>query len=80
MKLDPSQVRRWMANFAVAKEVERDLVQQDGPRSAWSVETALSLIAATAQTIGITPADPLREQQEAAVRLVWARLRARLAA
>lgn len=80
MKLDPSQVRQWLANFSAAKEVERDLVQQDGPRSAWSVATALSLIAATAPTHGRILVDPMREEQEAAVRLVWARLRARLVA
>ena len=69
-----------MANFDAAKEVERDLVQKEGPRPAWSVETALSLILATEQTSGRLPADPLREQQEEAVRAIWARLRKRMVA
>ncbi len=69
-----------MANFDAAKEVESDLVRQAGPRPSWSVETALSLIAATEKSSSRVSADPLREQQEEAVRLIWARLRKRLAA
>ena len=80
MKLDPSQVRRWLENFAAAKEVERDLVQKEGPRPAWSVETALSLIVAAEQQRGRFESDPLRQQQEEAVRAIWARLRKRMVA
>lgn len=77
MTLDPSQVRRWMANFDAAKEVERDLVQKEGPRQTWSIETALSLIAAAEQTLGSFTTDPVREQQDEAVRVIWDRLRKR---
>lgn len=80
MTLDPDQVRRWMANFDAAKEVERDLVAQEGLRPAWSVEAALSLILAAERQRGQLEADPLREQREEAVRAVWARLRKRLVA
>lgn len=80
MSFDPAQIRRWMANQAAAKQVERDLVQTDGQRPGWSIETALSLINALDARQAELQADPLREQSEASVRATWARLRTRLSA
>lgn len=69
-----------MGNFDAAKEVERDLVRKEGPRPTWSVEASLSLILAAERQRSRLEQDPLREQREEAVRLIWARLRKRLVA
>lgn len=80
MSFDPAQIRRWMANHAAAKQAERDLLQAQGQRPGWSIETALSLINALEDRRVELQSDPLREQSEASVRATWARLRTRLSA
>ncbi len=80
MSFDPAQIRRWMANQEAAKQAERDLVQAQGQRPGWSIETALSLINALEGRQAELQSDPLREQSEASVRATWARLRLRLLA
>jgi len=69
-------LRRWLARFDAVASVEREEMRRIGPRPAWSVDLALSLIAAMqAANGGCLPSDPLRERETEQVRDTWMRLR-----
>ena len=76
--MDARQVRRWIANFEAAAEVDRQALRGRGIDRERSIGLALSMIAAVRRALGgRVIADPTREADDEHVREVWRRLRAR---
>lgn len=69
-----------MANFQKVEDADYEDLIKEGPKPAWSISMALSMIAAAEQTHGYWLVDPLREEEDQAVQVTWARLRQRMAA
>lgn len=80
MKFNREQARQWLANFQKVEDADYAALIKEGPRPAWSISMALSMIAAAEQTHGYRLQDPLREEEDQVVQATWARLRQRLAA
>ena len=77
--MDPTQVRRWIANFEAAAEADRQALRDRGIDRARSIGLSLSMIAAARRALGGRVVDdPLREAEDDRVREVWRRLRDRL--
>ena len=77
--MDATQVRRWIANFEAAAEVDRQALRHRGVDRARSIALSQSMIAAARRALGgRVVADPLREAEDERIREVWRRLRARL--
>ena len=77
--MDALQVRRWIAGFEAAAEVDRKALRDRGIDRERSIGLSLSMIAAARRALG-GPAvnDPVREAEDERVREVRRRLRARL--
>lgn len=78
MVLDAMQVRRWIAGFEAIAEADRAAMRRRGPDPAWAIALALSMIEAAERAGGPIADHPSREAEDAPVREVWGRLRARL--
>ena len=77
--MSAEDLRRWFDGFERAAIADRDHRRAGGPHPARSIALALSLLdAARTAAGGRYPIDPRRSAGEAAARLVWARLRARV--
>jgi hypothetical protein len=80
--MDATQVRRWIAGFEAAAEVDRQALRDRGGRGidrARSIRLSLSTIAAAHHALGGRVVDdPLRETEGERVRDLWRRLRTRL--
>jgi hypothetical protein len=78
--VEPSEARRWIANFEAVATVDRDELRRRGPDSSRAIQLALSLIEAARQGgIALGEIDPVRRSQDETVRSVWVRLRAHAA-
>jgi hypothetical protein len=73
------QLQQWIRRFDAIAEVDREALRREGPRSKWSIATALSLIEAAGRTFRSSPLlQDLRRQEDQAVRATWSTLRHRL--
>lgn len=64
-----------MAGFQAIEEADYEAMIKEGLKPAWSIAMALSMIDAAERMHGRRLTDPLREEQDEAVRATWARLR-----
>lgn len=77
--MDPTDVRRWIAGFEAAAEMERHALRRRGADPAWAIRLALSMIEVARRSgRGPSAVDPRREAEAAAVRMRWVTLRQRL--
>ena len=77
--MDPTQVRRWIANFEAAAAADHEAHRDRGIDRERSISLSLSMIAAARRALGGRVVDdPLREAEDDRVREVWRRLRNRL--
>jgi hypothetical protein len=76
--MDTDLVRRWVAGFEAAAEVNRDAMRARGADPARSVTLALSLIEVARRLRRDDDTAALRERDAERVRSAWAALRARL--
>lgn len=77
--MNAADVRRWIAGFEAAAEIDREDLRRQRPDPAWAIRLALSIIETVRQsapTGGTSEAD--RSADDEAVRAVWTTLRARL--
>jgi hypothetical protein len=72
------QVRRWVSGFEAAAQADRELRAREGPRPAWAVLAALSLIDAAAATPRARAVVEARLREDEEVRGIWERLKAAL--
>ena len=78
MSLTAADARRWLQGFEAADRADREAARALGPRPAWSIRLAVSLIDTARLAAGGRPlVDPRRAQQDAAVRADWDRLRSK---
>jgi hypothetical protein len=78
MPLTAADARRWLQGFEAAEHADREAKRRQGPRPAWSIALALSLLrAARLAADGRSLVDPRRAEQDDALRAVWDRLRLR---
>jgi hypothetical protein len=72
-------VRRWLSGFEAAERASVEALRAHGPQRVRSIALSLSLLhSARAAAGGRYPLDLRRADSDAAVRLVWERLRARV--
>lgn len=77
--MNPADVRRWIAGFEAAAELDRQSLRRQGADPAWAIRLALSMIeAADRSGRGPSVVDPRREAEAEAVRVRWVTLRQRL--
>ncbi len=77
MAMDSVQVRRWLAGFEAIAQADLEALRCRGPDPAQAIGLALSMIEAAEQAGFGTDRAARREAEDAAVRAIWARLRAR---
>lgn len=78
MPVTAADARRWLGGFEAAERADREEKRRQGPRPEWSIALALSLLnAARLAARGRSLVDPRRDEEDAAVRAVWSRLRSR---
>jgi hypothetical protein len=74
-----TDVRKWLARFDAAAAIDRSTRAGHPPDIAWSLGVSLPLIDAARAALANAPAlSARRASEDAAVREIWARLRARL--
>ena len=72
-------VRRWLSGFEAAERASIEALRAQGPQRARSIALSLSLLdSASAAAGGHYPQDSRRADSDAAARVVWERLRARV--
>lgn len=74
--MDAAKMRAYVERWSEVAEFERAERRRLGPRPELAVQAALDLIGAFGRRFGwLTPADPLRRQENERVAESWSRLR-----